>query len=462
MSEQDFRQKLRQVMEGQFMQFDTFIIQKMGYNPEGGGNIRSDAFHEFCRRTGRTSVASMPTMRRWFGIGGFHAPTRNHIIKMSFALSLEPDEAGEYLTKGIGEPYFQINDYFETLFLYGLGHHLTYEDCLKMAAVFEGNMHEDIAFSGTKSTKELLASFEEHKSLGKEAFLLWMSDRADWFKGYSRTTWSYLARFRSNIMEEIRDEAKERLEEMLKETGYEHWLKKHPAKRNERDAIDRFIGGKAVQRKKYRVSENMEKCIRELMKLAYDKRELNTRMLSEVFSTMEGTVGEFRRFTTKYLSDLFHIPDKKEQAIRTAQALRTLDSLRQQDVCPDWIRKLGDEYTRGKGDFSNVEAAKESLLHFQKEHKRRCLLISRSDLLPLILHVAQKQYERENWEVYNREEARDCFRDLADATLNACNMAVLSEEYRLDYALLACFQEDEMYTYAELLDAMKWGEVTDE
>lgn len=462
MSEQEFREQLQSTLEGQFMTFDRFIIQKMGFDLEQGEPVRSDAFHEFRRQTGREPIATLPTMRRWFGIGGFHAPSRENVIKMSFALSLEPQEAGEYLTKGLGEPFFQINDYFETLFLYGLGHHLSYEDCLKMAAVFEGNMEEDLVFSGTKSTKELLASFEEHKELGKEEFLLWMSDRADWFKGYSRTTWNYLTRFRSNIMEEIREEAKERLDGLLKETEYEHWLKLHPAKKDARDSIDRFIGGGKRRRKKYRVPEHMEQCIRELTKLAYDRRELNTRMLSEVFSTMEGTMGGFRRFTAKYLSDLFHIPDKKEQAIRTAQVLRVLDTLGNQDACPDWIQKLGEEYTRERGDFSNVEMATQSLIHFQKEHKRRCLLISRSDLLPLILHVAQKQYEREHGEFYDREEAKTHFRNLADATLNACNMEVLSGEYRLDQALLACFQDDEMYTYAELLDAMKWREVTDE
>lgn len=460
MSEQEFRKKLQRTMEGQFMQFDRFIIQKMGFHLEQDEQARTDAFHEFRKRTGREPIATMPTMRRWFGIGSFHIPTRENVIKMSFALSLEPEEAGEYLTRGLGEPYFQINDYLETLFLYGLEHHLSYDDCLKMAAVFEENMEEELVFSGTKSTKDLLVSFEQHKELGKEEFLLWMSDRADWFKGYSRTTWNYLTRFRSSIMEEIREEAKERLDELLKETEYERWRKRHPAKGGERDSIERFIGGS--KRKKYRVSEYMEKCIRELVKLAYDQREPNTRMISEVFSTTERAIGEFRRFTMKYLSDLFHIPDKKEQAIRTAQALRVLDTLGDQDVCPDWIQKLGEEYTRDRGDFSNVEMARESLIHFQKEHRRRVLLISRSDLLPLILHVAQRQYERERGDFYDRGQAETYFRDLADATLNACNMETLSEEFRLDQALLLCFQEDEMYTYAELLDAMNWREETDE
>lgn len=106
MSEQEFRKKLQRTMEGQFMQFDRFIIQKMGFQLGQDEQARTDAFHEFRKRAGREPIVTMPTMRRWFGIGSFHIPTRENVIKMSFALSLGPEEAGEYLTRGLGEPYF--------------------------------------------------------------------------------------------------------------------------------------------------------------------------------------------------------------------------------------------------------------------------------------------------------------------------------------------------------------------
>jgi hypothetical protein len=54
------------------------------------------------------------------------------------------------------------------------------------------------------------------------------------------------------------------------------------------------------------------------------------------------------------------------------------------------------------------------------------------------------------------------FRNLADNTMNACNMAVLSEKYQLDVALLSCFQENEMFSYAELLDALSAREEKNE
>ncbi len=456
MSEQGFRQELQHIMEKQFMQFDVFIIRKMGFDvTKQGEDIRYDAFHEFRKRTGRVLLASMPTMRRWFGIGGFHPPDREHVIHMCFALSLEPDEAEEYLTKGIAEPSFQINDYYEILFLYGLYHHLSYEDCLKMADAFEENRKENIVFSGTKSTKELLASFEIHKTLQREEFLLWMSDRADWFKGYSRTTLNYLTRLREYILGELREDAKVRLDELLRETEYERWRRQHTSPENEREAIERFLGKGTIKRKRYQVSDMMRKCILELAKLAYDTRQLNSRILSEVFANTDSSVIGFRKYTPKYLSDLFHIPEKKQQAIWISQALRVLDTLSMEEMCPEWILLMGNEYTRQKGDFSSVEEAKKTLVKLQKELKRRCLLITRTDLLPLILHVAQMQYEKVQGDIYDYEKARAYFRNLADNILNSCNMAVISEEYQLDMFLLSCFQRDEMYTYPELLDAIE-------
>jgi hypothetical protein len=88
-------------------------------------------------------------------------------------------------------------------------------------------------------------------------------------------------------------------------------------------------------------------------------------------------------------------------------------------------------------------------------------MIKRTDLLPLVFHVAQKQYTDRYGEHYSREKACEQFRNLADATMNACNMEVLNEEYLLDRALLTCFQEHEMFSYPELLDALNWREEYD-
>lgn len=461
MKDQEFRQSLKEIMQGKFMQFDTFIIEKMGFDGAGiDKDTRYQAFHEFRRRTKRREIATMPTMRRWFGIGEYHRPHREHVMEMCFALELEPEEASEFLTCGIAEPSFQVNDYQEILFLYGLGRHLSFETCLQMAALFERGLQENVSFSHTRSTKELIASFEMNKTLEKEEFLLWMFDRAEWFKGYSKTTLNYLEQFRRSILENVRKEAKARLGLLLQETEYKTWRKTHSQGVDEQEAIRRFVGNGRIHRKKYHVSEHMGKNIQELAQFAFSTRDTNSCMLSEVYgdlrdnSNQEGPAAQFRRVTGKYLSDLFHIPEKKEQAIRTSQALRALESISDSTLCPDWICQLGQEYTRGKGDFTTAGQARKTLEDFQKKEKRRCLLIQRSDLLPLVLYIAQKQYEEEHKGAYCQEEARIYFRNLADATMNACNMAVISENYQLDMALLQCFQKEEMYSYPELLDIL--------
>lgn len=89
------------------------------------------------------------------------------------------------------------------------------------------------------------------------------------------------------------------------------------------------------------------------------------------------------------------------------------------------------------------------------EGVHRCIVIQRSDILPLILHVAQLYYRRDSEEKrYDAEVAKKYFKDFANTTLNACNMAPLSEKYELDMALLTRFQPEEMYTYPDVLEVL--------
>lgn len=44
------------------------------------------------------------------------------------------------------------------------------------------------------------------------------------------------------------------------------------------------------------------------------------------------------------------------------------------------------------------------------------------------------------------------FKVLADSTLAACNMGRLNQNYELDAVLCACYQQEEMFGYAELLE----------
>ena len=75
----------------------------------------------------------------------------------------------------------------------------------------------------------------------------------------------------------------------------------------------------------------------------------------------------------------------------------------------------------------------------------------------MILYVAQHRYLEKiggNMEQYEKDDARDLFSDLANATLSACGMTELSSEIQLDALLLAAFQEDEMFSYADIAEVL--------
>ena len=123
-----FEKRLKERLSKEFQRFDKFIQIQMGTAEKT--DCAREAFLEFRRRTHRADIASLPTMRRWFGIGTFHKPTREHVIHMCFALGLSEEQAQEYLKKGLSEPGFQVNNYQELIFLYGIVNHYTYEECL--------------------------------------------------------------------------------------------------------------------------------------------------------------------------------------------------------------------------------------------------------------------------------------------------------------------------------------------
>jgi hypothetical protein len=73
----------------------------------------------------------------------------------------------------------------------------------------------------------------------------------------------------------------------------------------------------------------------------------------------------------------------------------------------------------------------------------------------MILFVAQRKYLEEiqcRPEKYNRQDALTVFEDMANATLTACSMETLSEQYAIDCLLKHCYQKEEMYSYCDLLE----------
>jgi hypothetical protein len=105
--------------------------------------------------------------------------------------------------------------------------------------------------------------------------------------------------------------------------------------------------------------------------------------------------------------------------------------------------------------FLNVREAKQWLKNYYSEQKRRCIEINRGDILPFIHYISQHRYlELINGEKqdYNFEQAQENFVTLANETLRRCHMSLINKERELDAMLLDCFQPEEMFSFAEILD----------
>ncbi len=460
-----FKRKLEDALSNKaFMRFDTFIIKEMGFElpEEEDYTVRRNALKEFRTRTGRREFASAPTMRKWFGIGGNARPSRDIVFEICFALGADKDKTEEYLTKGLGEPGFRINDYQEMIFLYGIENEVSFDNCVKMIGIFEDNLDNDVQFSKTHTTRELYTQYQSAKGKDMKSFLFWMNERNDWFRGYSVTTLEYMNRLKDSILEHVREDAAQYIEPLLHDTGYYKWYKTHRLTcKNHREGIQKFINRRNSSGEYY-VNKADREDLMYMSKLAYSERNTNEQIIAEVFSQSDnysnknddGSISGIKKMSKKYLSDLFNVPIHKENLIRVSQAMRTLAKMDNDDRCPEWISDFGMAYTKGNGDFSSVYAANKSLNDYAKENKRRTLLIKRVDLLPLIFHLSQLQYCKQSDNQYNAEDAKRYFINIADMILNACNMDKISTEYELDVALLTCFQEEEMYQYSDVLDTI--------
>ena len=214
------------------MRFDEFIMERMGYpwgENEPDKQTRRQAFLVFRQRTGRVDFASLPTMHRWFGLEKYHKPSRQAVFQMAFAMGLDREETKQYLMVGIGEPSFYVNDYQEMIYLYGIDHKKSMEQCEKMIAFYEENLEDNVVISHTRSTRELMNAYEGTLDFSTEEFLWWMGGRADWFKGYSQTALNYVKQYRDSILSWVRDEEKKRLDELLAEVNFPAWQQVHGA-----------------------------------------------------------------------------------------------------------------------------------------------------------------------------------------------------------------------------------------
>lgn len=454
------REVRKLIQEHHFMEFDSFFIKRMGISDiqnisEGA---RREAYETFCRRIGEPLPASVPTVKKWFGIGGKTVPSREIIYEICIRLNEPVAEAEKYLTQGLREPSFQINDYQETIYLYGLENRLLFQECEEMIETYEREMSEDVIFSHTHSTHELMEQFQLKKNVPRGDFLNWMLGNASYFKGYSKTALDYLVKYRSLILNQIRADSEICLNALLNETGYRSWKRMRFRRETEEESIRRYI---YISRK---IPEELRKNILELVQIVYARKEINAVVIREIFSS--GVNNSLRQklsksmifqMTEKRMSDLFGVAVQKERQIRITQAITILKVMPEKEFCPEWVLDWMKEQLHVKRKI-RVREALQILTKYQKEQKRRSLLIQRSDLLPMVLYVVQHHYMEEieyQFDLYKQEDALQEFQKVANSILAACNMALLDDSYALDAMLFTCFQKEVMYSYAEIVDVIE-------
>lgn len=456
--------------------FESFIIQK--WSDKGLQDLeeqRKSAYKNVRKKIRGKNVAESSTIQSWFGIKKRTTPDREHAFRLALALELSPSQLEEYLQKGLLMPGVQINDYQETIYLYGLENHLTWEECQGMIHVFEYHMNQDVVLEQKTHTNELWASYEEWNGLDKEHFLKKMMDKAGMFKGYGRTALKYFTGYKNEILKYVREEAALRLQQELQGSGFYQWARENDIVSGEyKDAIRRYVKNE-TRRKNPRITKEKWKEIEHYYWKAYGIQERNTDFIEQMrpgvrWATVEMKESKnpyierekfqlpdsVRLFSKNYLSRLLLVGMQTEKQIRLSYGLAQIRYDKDDEKIPVWLMEyLKDEGILKSGQRELLCAEARKLLEKQiKNQKKRRRLVQREDLLPLILGVAQNRYNAlwQRAEEYDREKAKRFFVDLANVTLTACHMAPINEEYELDSWLLNCYDEEEMYSFVEMLE----------
>lgn len=446
----------------EFVRFDTFFTGfLLGSHKESyTENERGQAFAIFYEKTAKRKIASYPTMRKWFGLGGVAKPKRMQIFEIAFAMEYSVDDVNILLMKGLFEPGIRINDYRETIFLFGIVNHLSFEECCFMIENFECQLHSDLVVVQATNTAELWNALEHNMQLSKDEFMDWMCHNAGGFKGYSKTSLNYMLKLKKVVIAYMRKDWKVILEKDLESTGYEKWKHKRGKhrKQSEGERIRKYVYQDKTLTMKTR------KDILDMVSFVYFEEENNVRLLSEIFSnrciaSLPNTC--LRGMTKKHLSDLLNIARQKERDIRLTAIRCELLQLQEKGEkrCPEAIHKQIGTCIE-KNSLSGEEMVSELLAYISQymyEQKRRLVQIERADILPLIQYVAWYRYEEsmnESGRKYVAKEARQQFVQLADQILAACNMAPISEKYELDSLLLLGFQKEDCYLYSEMAEQL--------
>ncbi len=418
------------------------------------------------------NVASRRTIRRWFGLKGLVNPKRIHIFHIALAMQLSTDQLNDYLIYGIREPGIQINDYNETIYLYGIDNHLSLADCQDMQTVFEKRLYGKMTIVQDTHTEILWNMYHAHHADSKEVFLRWMITNAGMFKGYSKTTLHCFQALKTEILDYIRTDAQNRLLSLLKETDYEEWIHHYPQPPADpsRD-ISRYISSMRRHKDTTPINDNMITLLQELYWIGYSSKDKSTDLLAEVFAAAidndnshkiriryldrnNFTLPECISFMTeKEISQILGIAQIKEDEIQMSQQLINLQS--ELDEIPAYpVPAIQEKRNQIKKQCQELE---KQLIN----QEQRCQLVQRNDLLPLIHYVAQRRYIQTidgNLDRYDQKSARQYFINYANKILDICCMAPINKQYQYDNLLLHTFQKSDMYSLSDLIDEARQTE----
>lgn len=473
------RDRIRELKGREFFSFDRFLMGKMGENiseyegKEIPFEVRNRAYRELLRRMGNQRVAAIQTLQKWFGIHGYTVPNRDTIIELGFSLGLSELEVGEYLKQGIGESDFQYNNYHEVIFMYCLHHQKSYEDALSMIQEYEENFTTDLEIRHHSETNEIAKDYATHYKLSWDEFCEWMKSRASDFKGYSKTVLEYFKVLKYEFLSEIKEEAKEKLNDYLLQTGYYKWEQTQKMSPNKRGKnVIKYLRMDS-KKSKQNVSDDLRKVLVELSEMASINVNSNAELLRHLYDQWGERIRNYKtnnkdddtkkRFAVninlmndKYLSNLLNIACNKEREIRLSLLARQLESLEDKMHCPDWAKEVIEEYDN-ECECRRVGDAKNWVKTKLKAQKRRCQQIHRSDILPLIHSVSLKRYCKTLGAKsdYRAEDAKKMFVKEANVILTACNMELLHpEKYVMDAILYACYQMEDYLYLSEILSEL--------
>ena len=449
MDEQYQAYLLAQIREYFYKKFDSFMIEKWSGSPLEDPipvSQREEAYARFYQKVKRAHVANRQTIRRWFGLGTqdeetLNPPNRKSIYKIAFALGLSMEETEEYLQYGISQAGFQVNDYEEFICMYCLENGMSQEKCQKMIDFFEEKCAGKLTVEQQSKTNWLKEQFQIVKKYPEEDFFVWICRHRKYFKGYSLTVLNYYHKLVEKCLVWYREEVKKSLAMELKKVGFYEW--RDESRREEElvsQDIQRFVKNRC-RSKTNPLSKSCARDIREMTAKVFADRDRLCDLVTGVYSTVplrfqgrnkrgkmyKELEGEIRTVDSKYVSELLNVAVLKEQ-----QMERYIKLAQEKD--PEKQKKLQQEI---------------------RKSGQRVRVVQRSDLLILAQYIiykeAAEQESLEDYE-YDAQRVKDKFIHYANGILDSCGMRRVDPEDMLDYLLLSCFDEKEMYLFSEVLE----------